>query len=334
MLKKILLGIGIIIAIVLLWLVFTDGSYDVKRSTVINAPQATVFEAVSDLNTWTSWSPWLIMEPDAEVVVTGNPGSVGNFYSWKGELVGSGEMENMELSAPSSLVQEIRFTDPFPSSSTVYWELAPSSEGVKITWGMKGEMPFLFKFMAKQMEPMIGMDYERGLRMLKEYIETGNVLSKLKVTGKQDIKGFRYIGLKSTVKWDEIGDAMGSNYGEIITFMNANGLTQADAPLSIYADFAPGKDAITFVSAIPYTGEADIPDKFETGEYPDGSSFIVTHWGKYEHIGNAWSAGFSATRYNKLKINSKLAPYEVYITDPMTEPDQGKWETKVVLPLK
>ena len=35
---------------------------------------------------------------------------------------------------------------------------------------------FLF-WMRRQMELFIGMDYERGLKMLKEWIETGQILS-------------------------------------------------------------------------------------------------------------------------------------------------------------
>ena len=35
---------------------------------------------------------------------------------------------------------------------------------------MSGKMPFLFRFMAKRMEPMIGRDFELGLALLGGYL--------------------------------------------------------------------------------------------------------------------------------------------------------------------
>lgn len=47
---------------------------------------------------------------------------------------------------------------------------------------MDGKLPYFMFFMVKMMKNWIGMDYERGLAMLKEFIETGEVISRVEKT--------------------------------------------------------------------------------------------------------------------------------------------------------
>lgn len=45
------------------------------------------------------------------------------------------------------------------------------------------------------MKTFIGMDYERGLKMLKEWIETGTVLSKTNARGIETVRPMRMAGI-------------------------------------------------------------------------------------------------------------------------------------------
>jgi hypothetical protein len=53
---------------------------------------------------------------------------------------------------------------------------------------MDSKQPFFQFFLKGMMTSLIGMDYERGLRMLKDYVETGSVPSTLEFPGIQEIK--------------------------------------------------------------------------------------------------------------------------------------------------
>ena len=55
------------------------------------------------------------MEPEAKVEVSGDGKSVGDIYSWSGELVGSGELEHLAIEVPKSTDMEIRFKEPWAS---------------------------------------------------------------------------------------------------------------------------------------------------------------------------------------------------------------------------
>ena len=47
------------------------------------------------------------------------------------------------------------------------------------------------------MTTFIGMDYERGLAMLKDYAETGKVPSNLEIKQESDYTGCDYVGIKT-----------------------------------------------------------------------------------------------------------------------------------------
>ena len=188
--------------------------YDVQRSIQINAPPEQVFETVSDYGSWTTWSPWLCAEPDAQVTVSGDSSSVGSIYSWKGKIVGEGELEHRQLQPGRLIEDEIRFVKPFRSQSQVAFELEAVGEGTKITWQMRGSLPWFLFWMLPQMEVLIGMDYERGLKMLKEWIETGQILSQTKIRGVESVGPLQMAGVRKSCAMSEIGPSMEAAFAE------------------------------------------------------------------------------------------------------------------------
>ena len=86
--------------------------FHVSRSIDIDASPESVFAVVSDFDTWKTWSPWLIAEPDAQVTVSDDAKSIGSTYAWEGQVTGAGEMTHLRLEAPEHVVSEIRFLRP------------------------------------------------------------------------------------------------------------------------------------------------------------------------------------------------------------------------------
>ena len=335
MIKKILLILAIIIAGVVIWLAVIDGSYHVKRSIKVDVPVSRAYAFIGDFKNWKDWSPWLIMEKDVEMNYTGEPGTLNHGYSWKGNLTGSGEMTNTKLIPNEFIEQDLFFKEPFPSKSNVYWTFSGDSTQTEITWGMKGRMPFLFKFMAKQMEPMIGMDYERGLRMLKEDLETGKVSSQVNVVGVANVDNLIYIGIQGKLEFEAVDTFMQNAYIRLADVINRHPkLDAAGYPFSIYNNFGLDGQLLDIIAAIPVQGEIIEMDGIVNGMLPAGKALKVQHLGKYENTGNAWTTAFSYIRYNKLKADKSKAAFEIYTTDPTMEPDQDKWETMVFVPLK
>ena len=165
-LKYLLLLVLIIVIGGAIYLATLDGKYDVQRSKVIKAPVEVVFNKVNDYKTWQSWSPWLWKDPTTKLTFGNVTSGNGANYSWDSENkdVGAGSIETIESKDNESLDQKIKFTKPWESESDIYWTFIPAEGGgTKVTWGMKGEMPFMMRYMASKMDEYVGKDYDSGL---------------------------------------------------------------------------------------------------------------------------------------------------------------------------
>jgi effector-binding domain-containing protein len=307
--------------------------FHVHRSTEIIASPEKVFEVVSDFGTWTTWSPWLCAEPDAQVNVTDDSSSVGSLYSWKGEIVGEGEIEHRALKAGRLIEDEIRFLKPFRSKSQVSFELEPVGEGTKITWHMRGSLPWFLFWMLSQMEVFIGMDYERGLKMLKEWIETGHILSKTEIRGVQPVGPMRMAGVRKTCTMAEIGPSMKAAFAEATEKLNENNLPTDGECLSVYHKFDMKAQTFEYTSgfALPQSVESLSAD-LSVWSIPQVKALNVIHTGTYEHLGNGWSAAHQFARYKKLK-QSKVGTFEIYKNNP-DDTAPAELRTEISLPLK
>ena len=66
---------------------------------------------------------------------------------------------------------------------------------------------------------------------------------------------------------------------------------------------------------------------------PAGQALHVRHTGRYEHLGNSWSAVHQFARSKKMKLASKQDAYEIYRNDPSRTPE-AELVTDIYLPLK
>lgn len=307
--------------------------YHVQRSIEIAVAPQTVFDTVADYNSWRSWSPWLLAEPDADVHVSGDGASVGSIYSWKGEVVGQGEIEHRTLEPGRLIEDEIRFAKPFKSRSNVSFEFEPAGAGTTLTWHMRGSLPWFMFWMKPMMQAMIGMDYERGLKMLKEWIETGRVLSKVTVRGVEPVGPLRVAGVRRTTLLSEIGPSMNAAFTDAQTHLTRAGIPIDGQPISVYHHFNMKTQVFDYTTGfvIPETAGA-VPSALFEWSIPTVTALAVEHIGRYEHLGNGWSAANQVARYRKLK-QSKAGAFELYRNDPQ-QTSPAELRTEIFLPLK
>ncbi|MBI2478626.1 MAG: SRPBCC family protein [Planctomycetia bacterium] len=307
--------------------------YHVQRSIHINARPEQVFDTVADFGTWTTWSPWLCAEPDANVIVSEDASSVGSIYAWKGEIVGQGEIEHRELQPGRLIHEEIRFLKPFKSKSNVSFEMEPAGQGTKLTWHMNGSLPWFMFWMKSMMEVFIGMDYERGLKMLKEWIETGRVLSKTKIRGVESVGPLRVAGVRKKCLLSEIGPSMDAAFAEAKRKLAAHRLPTDGQPISVYHDFDMKAQVLDCTSGFMIPESATtVPSELSHWTLPATKALCVEHVGSYDHLGNAWSAAHQFARYKRRK-QSKAGAFEVYKNDPK-ETAAADLRTEIFLPLK
>jgi uncharacterized protein YndB with AHSA1/START domain len=174
MIKKIAIGLLVIIGIIVGLALTKPDSYTVTRSIAIKAPPEKIIGMVSDFRQWGSWSPWEKLDPAMVRTFSGAPSGVGAVYHWKGnDDVGEGRMEITELVMPGKVQIKLDFIAPFESHNTTAFTFAPQGELTTVTWSMSGPMEFMTKLMSvfSSMDAMIGKDFEKGLAQMKTAAE-------------------------------------------------------------------------------------------------------------------------------------------------------------------
>ncbi|MGB3179936.1 MAG: SRPBCC family protein [Cyclobacteriaceae bacterium] len=304
---------------------------NLSRSILINAPAAKVYQSVADLNHWTTWSPWLIMEPEASVNVERG----GNYYEWDGHRVGSGNMQVTNQHENNRVDYDLTFLKPWKSEANVRFEVKEKDENTtEATWYMDSKLPFYLFWMKKQMEAWVGMDYERGLRMLKDFAEKDEIESNLLFGDVTVYPGCRYAGIKTECTLDQLGDRMGEDFGRLGQFFDDKKEMIAGDAFAIYHQFDIVKDRAVYTAALPLSDlQADLPVEYATGEIPKTQIKTLTHVGRYEHLGNAWSTLYAMERNKEFKRNKKVDPFEVYRNMPGQVPDK-ELVTEVNFPVK
>jgi hypothetical protein len=174
MLKKILMGLGALFAVLSIVIALQPATFHVERSITMAAPPEAAFARVNDFHGWTAWSPWEKLDPGMKRTYDGAPAGLGAKYAWVGNKdVGEGRM-TIEKSDPGRLISvKLEFLKPFEASNTATFTFEKTKAGNKTTWAMDGNNNFVSKAMGLVMDvdQMIGPEFERGLAALKAAAE-------------------------------------------------------------------------------------------------------------------------------------------------------------------
>lgn len=173
--KKVFYIILGLIAIFLITAFFMPKDYAVEREILINKPKSVVFAYLKQLKNQDNWSVWMKLDPNIKKTSTGTDGTVGYTARWEGNKdVGIGEQEITKIDDGYRIDTELRFKEPFESTSDAY--MITDSIGAnqtKVRWGFTGVMPFpmnaMLPFMG--MEESVGKDFSDGLKNLKGILE-------------------------------------------------------------------------------------------------------------------------------------------------------------------
>jgi Polyketide cyclase / dehydrase and lipid transport len=175
--KKIILGLLVIIAITLIAGFFMQKEYTVKREITINQPKDSVFKFVKFLKNQDKYSVWNKMDPNMKKTASGVDGTVGYIAGWESQNkdLGVGEQEIKKITEGERIDFELRFKVPFEATNKAFMTTETvSTTETKVTWGFEGAMSYPMNIMMPfmNMEKMLGDDLQKGLDDLKVVLET------------------------------------------------------------------------------------------------------------------------------------------------------------------
>ncbi len=172
-LKRIVAGVVIVLAALVVVAFFLPREAQVTRSVDIAAPPSVIFPIASDLRRFSEWSPWLDLDPATAYTFTGPTDGIGQTLSWasKDPRVGSGSMA-VTLLEPGNLVEmSLAFGRRRNARSWIH--LMPNGGTTRVTWGFGVDSGFnpVARYLGLVLERAVGPDYEKGLAKLKAVAE-------------------------------------------------------------------------------------------------------------------------------------------------------------------
>ncbi len=304
-----------------------------SASIDIRSPLPDIHKALTDFTTWPVWSPWLYTEPDAKVDFVGVAAEPGHGYRWQGRKVGEGSMSL--LSSDSSQIHcLLNFIKPFKSNAKVSFELEEQADASnRVTWRMDSQLPFFLFFMKGTMSAFIRSDFTRGLRLLKDYLENGAVHSATTSDGIVDVEARQFVGLAAETTMADMESSMHASFSQLMPAMREAGIASAGPAMAQYDHFDIKASRCRYVAGFTTRDAEDIAPPALIREIPACRALKLTHTGRYEHLGNAWSAGMISLRADSEKASRSIKPFEIYLNDPDTT-DAAHLITELYLPIR
>jgi predicted transcriptional regulator YdeE len=294
--------------------------YNVEQTIVVNKNAKDVFEIVSRFEHWAQWSPWNITDPELVNTFDGEGDEYGDVMGWNGPLAGVGEMEVIDYQGESYIAYELRFKKPFRSTAFTSFNLKElADETTELTWAMEGNVPFFLFFMKKQIAAFVNNDFKRGLRMIREYAETGNISSNLEFLGIHAFDATTILSRKNSVAENDMTTEMPKDFNFLVESAKELNISIGRA-FTVYTKSDMVNERFDYIAGfeIPTDTQTDL----STYVIPGGDYLMIRHYGSWEHLGNAWVYGFMYLRESKMKMDKKRKPFELYVTSPDANPQR------------
>jgi len=331
-LKYLLLFVLIIVVGGAVYLASLDGKYDVSRSCVIKAPLSLTFNTVNEFKTWGDWGPW--KEMDSTIVYSFPEVTSGEnaSYTWTGTSPKKGAMRNVSVTKNKEILQKIQMDDY--DESDIYWNFEAVEGGTKITWGMKGEMPFVVRFMAAGMDKQIGPMYERGFEMLEEYLVKKMDEHSVVFNSEVDYGGGFYLYISTSCAINQIPEKMEEMMPKLHKYVGENSIVTSGNPFTVYHKWDEENKTTMFSVGIPVRERIKTDGTVLVGFQERVKTAKFTAKGAYKFGTDAWMFGFKTLEEKGLKIIETGEPFEVYVTSPMTTENPADYITEIYLPIE
>lgn len=316
-----------IIGLFLLVCLFLPKNVHTEATGVIKAPANLVFEQVNNLKNWEKWSPF---QEDSTMKheYQGPELGVGSKMLWTSENNGDGSQTITESIPYSFIKTDLDFMEQGTAFSVYTFEQQGDSTIMKWSTDMLDLGYPLGRFMGLFMNGMMQPYYKKGFENLNNLLAA---MPKIEINI-QELEKRNALLIKDSAMVNDIGAKMGELFGELSTFMASNKLETAGYPYCIYYSWDYSKPFV-MECALPVTGKVTkTSGRIQFREFEPTKVAKTVHMGNYESTAKAHESINNYLAVNKIEIAG--FPWEVYVTDPTTEPDTNKWVTEIYYPIK
>ncbi|MBU2651943.1 MAG: GyrI-like domain-containing protein [Bacteroidetes bacterium] len=326
---KVIIWIIAILVILVIISYLLPGKYYIERSVVINADKEIIFDQFCDYNNWENWTPWGKELDSAATIEFIGSCEEGAIQKWDGEIMGNGEMMITRLIPYEIMEYELKFDGgKYRSQGSMFLE--PEEEGYRVTWTDEGDLGYnpITRYMGLMIDGMMGPDFEKGLNKLKEVAEGMPDFPDIEVT---EVEPVIALSITDSSTLDQMGMKMAELYELLSGYITARKANITGPAYCVFHSWDP--EGHTVIEA-GFPVDKELPEKLNMKSTltPGGKALKSLFIGPYDQSEAVYMAMDKYLKHNKLEMAG--GPWEVYLNDPVTEPDPNKWETLIYFPIK
>ena len=173
-LKRILIALVVLVAVLLVVSQLLPARYHVERSVSIKARSEAIFPLLASPKRWPEWSAWTTEKyPNMKYAYEGPEAGVGAISKWE-DPSGSGMMKLTAADPAKGVEFDMSFNNgEFLSKGGLAF--SANGDETVVRWSHDGDVDRnpLHRFFALLMDKMVGKDFEIGLKNLKAKLEGG-----------------------------------------------------------------------------------------------------------------------------------------------------------------
>jgi effector-binding domain-containing protein len=333
--QKILYGIGIAIAMMIIIGLALPRHTVVTVDARINAHPATVFALVNDFHRVALWSPWIETDSNVRIIYSGPDRGVDATMTWDGTIIGSGTQTITE-SRPFEHVASV-INSAEASESLTWFDFQGDNGSTTITWGFDSDHGYnlIGRYFSMMLASIIRRDYDKGLANLKALAESlpaadfGDIEIEHVAVEASEIA---YLPTTASRQPGAVSEALGDAYFDVLNFMDKHQLQLAGAPMLITRSYSGAE--LRFDAAIPVRRVTDSTPEdsasVKLGMSYAGQVIRVKHVGSYRALSRTHQK--IGAYLAALGIERNGDAWESYVSDP-TRVSEAELVTYVYYPI-
>jgi hypothetical protein len=281
----------------------------VQRTRLIDAPLATVYAQVADLQHWAAWNPWLADGVRPTLSLPAN--AQGSRWAWDAGRAGQGMVEHASLQDPARISQRVHLHHPFAVHGTNSWEFVDREGRTEVRWSLRARVQFSARAFAPTIQQSLALDLRYGLDRLAQSVEPMDAPHyAIRHMGVQEVAECRYVYQTYEGPIAGLPAAVTRITESLRQQLKAQGVSPSGAPLAAYV-----KTNIKLRTTMCHIGipvaDADV-GALPVRELPAHTAYSVQLQGDRSALEVAWYLAMQRMVAQDIKPDQRTAPVEHY----------------------
>ncbi len=332
-LRWILLTLLGLVAFILIIALFLPKEVKIISETEINLPVNKVFYSQATFYDRGEWDPWVREDTSVIINITNVQAYVGSEYSWTSGNSGAGKIVIDSIVSNEYISYTLSF-EGMKQTPKVWNQFIDRDGKTFLTWGFSQHASYpagrIFMFF---MKGKLQSDYDRGLSNLKILLEEKGVqMSSLSEIVIKDIPEFNAMLAKGQATMDQLSLKMDELLLLVLAEIQQQELEIKGVSFHHFLNFDKETGNSIFEVGFPVSKSGRSTDQVKASRIKGFSALQALHTGPYSEVGISYTKIMKYISENN--INASMDAWEFYLLGPETDPDESKWRTLIVFPLK